>query len=131
MSSLFQFSSLIQAGIESGKLIQVISSTGVPLSMVRDAATGQIVGNAIAVASSGFSLNPVTGSIQLITGGIQAYQNHQVSKGLHALQSSVEVLQTTTSIIGVLGATTAVLGAVNLYQTLKLKKAVEKLDLKV
>ena len=131
MSSLFQFSSLIQAGIESGKLIQVISSTGVPLSMVRDAATGQIVGNAIAVASSGFSLNPVTGSIQLITGGIQAYQNHQVSKGLHALQSSVGVLQTTTSIIGVLGATTAVLGAVNLYQTLKLKKAVEKLDLRV
>ena len=131
MSLLFQFPSLIQAGIESGKLIQVISSTGIPLSMVRDAATGQFAGNAMAVASSGLSLNPVTGSIQLITGGIQAYQNHQVAKGLHALQSSVGVLQTTTSIIGVLGATTAVLGAVNLYQTLKLKKAIENLELKV
>ena len=65
------------------------------------------------------------------TSGIQAYQNHQVAKGLHALQSSVGVLQTTTSIIGVLGATTAVLGAVNLSQTLKLKKAVEKLELRV
>jgi hypothetical protein len=131
MSLLFQFPSLIQAGIESGKLVQVISSTGVPLSMVRDAATGQFAGNAIALASNGLSLNPVTAPFQLITGGIQAYQNHQVAKGLHALQSSVGVLQTTTSIIGVLGATTAVLGAVNLYQTLKLKKAVENLELKV
>ena len=50
MSLLFQFPSLIQAGIESGKLIQVISSTGIPLSMVRDAATGQFAGNEIAVA---------------------------------------------------------------------------------
>jgi hypothetical protein len=131
MSLLFQFPSLIQAGIESGKLVQVISSTGVPLSMVRDAATGQFAGNAIALASNGLSLNPVTAPIQLITGGIQAYQTHQVAKGLNALQSSVGVLQTTTSIIGVLGATTAVLGAVNLYQTLKLKKAVENLELKV
>jgi hypothetical protein len=131
MSLLFQFPSLIQAGIESGKLVQVISSTGVPLSVVRDAATGQFAGNAIALASNGFSLNPVTAPFQLITGGIQAYQNHQLAKGLNALQSSVGVLQTTTSIIGVLGATTVVLGAVNLYQTLKLKKAVENLELKV
>jgi hypothetical protein len=131
MSLLFQFPSIIQAGIESGKLIQVISSTGVPLSIVRDAATGQFAGNAISVVSNGLSLNPVTAPFQLITGGIQAYQTHQVAKGLHALQSSVGVLQTTTSIIGVLGATTAVLGAVNLYQTLKLKKAVENLELKV
>ena len=131
MSLLFQFPSLIQAGIESGKLIQVISSTGVPLSMVRDAATGQFAGNAIAVVRNGLSLNPVTAPFQLLSSGIQAVQTHQVIKGLNALQSSIGVLQTTTSIIGALGATTAVLGAVNLYQTLKLKKAVENLELKV
>ncbi len=131
MSLLFQFPSLVQAGIESGKLVQVISSTGVPLSMVRDAATGQFAGNAIAVVSNGLSLNPVTAPFQLLSSGIQAVQTHQVIKGLNALQSSIGVLQTTTSIIGVLGATTAVLGAVNLYQTLKLKKAVENLELKV
>jgi hypothetical protein len=142
MSSLFQFSSLIQAGIEAGKLVQVISNTGIPLSMVRDKATGQFVAHAVGLVSNSISLNPIMTPFQLLFSGIGIYQTHKgfqsVEKGLHSLQSSVgvlqssvQVLQTTTSVIGVLGATTSVLGAVNLYQTLKLKKAVENLDLKV
>jgi hypothetical protein len=110
--------------------------------MVRDAATGQFVAHAVGVVSNSISLNPIMAPFQLLFSGIGIYQTHKgfqsVEKGLHALQSSVgvlqssvQVLQTTTSVIGVLGATTSVLGAVNLYQTLKLKKAVENLDLKV
>jgi hypothetical protein len=134
MSPLFQFPLLIQAGLATGKLVQV-TSAGVPLSIVRDAMTGQFAGNAIGIVSHGFSLNPITAIFQLIGTGIQVYQTDQgfksVEKGLHSLQSSVGILQTTTSVIGVLGVTTAVLGAVNLYQTLKLKQAVENLDLKL
>jgi hypothetical protein len=142
MSLSFQFSSLIQAGIEAGKLVQVISNAGIPLSMVRNAATGQFVAHAVGVVSNSISLNPIMAPFQLLFSGIEMYQTHigfqSVEKGLHALQSSVgvlqssvQVLQTTTSVIGVLGTTTSVLGAVNLYQTLKLKRAVENLDLKV
>lgn len=142
MSLSFQFSSLIQAGIEAGKLAQVISNTGIPLSMVRDATTGQFVAHAVGVVSNSLFLNPIMAPFQLLFSGIEIYQTHKgfqsVEKGLHALQSSVgvlqsslQVLQTTTSVIGVLGATTSVLGAVNLYQTLKLKRAIEDLDLKV
>jgi hypothetical protein len=47
------------------------------------------------------------------------------------VDSSFPKLADEFTFIGVLGATTAVLGAVNLYQTLKLKKAVENLELKV
>lgn len=55
----FQFSPLIQAGIAAGKYVQVISTTGVPLSIVRDRLTGQIVGHAVGLLSNGgLLLNP-------------------------------------------------------------------------
>ena len=63
------------------------------------------------------------------------YQTHQgfqaVQGGLQAIKASVGVLQTTTAVIGVGVAAGVALSAVNLYQTLKLKKAVEELKLTV
>ncbi len=46
----FVFSAAIQAGIEAGKYIQVFNSAGVPISMVRDAATGQFAAHAVGEA---------------------------------------------------------------------------------
>jgi hypothetical protein len=47
------------------------------------------------------------------------------------VQASLGVLQATTAVIGVGVAAGVALSAVNLYQTLKLKKAVERLEVKV
>lgn len=125
---LYQFPRVIQAGIEAGKYVQVFSSSGVPLSIARDATTGQFVGNAVGMLSQNLPLNPLTVPVSLVSGGAQMYQMH---RGFQAVQASLGVLQATTALIGVGVAATAVLGAVNLYQTLKLRKAVERLELKV
>jgi hypothetical protein len=125
---LFQFPPAIQAGLAVGKYVQVISSTGVPLSIARDATTGQFVGHAIGILSNGATLNPLLAAPQLAMGAAQMYQMH---RGFTAIQASLGVLQATTAVIGV-GVTAGVaLSAVNLYQTLKLRKAVERLELKV
>jgi hypothetical protein len=125
---LFQFPSVIQAGIDAHKYVQVISSTGVPLSIARDAATGQFVGHAVGVLSNGAALNPLAAIPQLAMGAGQMYQMH---RGFQAVQASLGVLQATTAVIGVGVAAGVALSAVNLYQTLKLKKAVERLEVKV
>ena len=65
---LFQFPSIIQAGINAHKYVQVISSTGAPLSIARDKATGQFVGHAVGVLSNGAALNPLTAIPQLAMG---------------------------------------------------------------
>ena len=124
---LFQFPPLIQAGIEAGKYAPVLSN-GIPLGLARDIATGHFVGPAISVISNGASLNPLTVPLNLAMNGVQL---HQMNQGFRSLQASIGVLQTTTAIIGVGVAATAALSAVNLYQTLKLRKAVENLELKV
>ena len=128
---LFQFTPLIEAGIAAGKYLQVISSTGVPLSIVRDAATGQFVGHAVGVLSNGAALNPLLAIPQLVMGAGQLYQNHLGLQALQSLSASVATLQATTAVIGVGVAGGVALSAVNLYQTLKLKKQVEQLRLEV
>ena len=70
---LFQFPAAIQLGLDTGKLVQVFSKSGVPLGLVRDAVTGRFAGQAVGV----IGLNPLTGF------------------------SSLPLLQATTAVIGV------------------------------
>jgi hypothetical protein len=133
---LFQFPSAIQAGLAVGKYAQVLTSSGVPLSIARDATTGQFVGHAVGLLSnSGIPLNPLAVPLQLATSGAQMYQMHKgftaVQAGLQTLQASVGVLQATTAVIGVGVAAGVALSAVSLWQTLKLREDVKQLKLEV
>jgi hypothetical protein len=134
---LFVFRPEHMLGLATGALKQVISSTGVPLSLVRDAATGQIVGHAVGVAGQPFLAVP-----QMILGGAQMIQTHRgfqatykrldvVQASVNALQNSVGVIQATTALIGVGTVAGVVLSAVNLQQTLKLREDVKQLRLEV
>lgn len=126
----FQFPPALQAGLDTGKYLQVFSS-GTPLSIARDAATGRFVGHAVGVLNSGSILNPLTMAPQLVMGAGQFYQGHLALQALQALQASVATLQATTMVIGVGTAVTAALAAVNLWQTLKLRQDVKQLRLEV
>jgi hypothetical protein len=133
---LFQFPPVIQAGIAAGKYIQVLSSTGVPLSIARDAATGRFVGHAVgAVVSGGNPLAPLIDAAQMIQihRGFQATYKRLdlVQASLQSLQASVGVLQATTAVIGAGVAVGVALSAVNLYQTMKLREDVKQLRLEV
>ena len=136
---LFQFPAAIQAGLAAGKYVQVITSSGIPLSIARDATTGQFVGHAIGMLSnSGIPMNPIAVPLQLgqiAASGAQMYQMHRgftaVQAGLQTLQASVGVLQATTAVIGVGVAAGVALSAVNLWQTLKLREDVKQLKLEV
>ncbi len=124
----FVFPPAVQAAIEAGKYVQVFTSAGVPIGMARDAATGQFAANAVGAVVNNSPLSPLVSPVQLAMGGLQMYQNHM---GFQAVQASLGVLQATTAVIGVGVAAGVALSAVNLHQTLKLKKAVERLDVKV
>lgn len=134
MNMLFQFPPAIQAGIDAGKYLQV-SSNGVPLSMARDAVTGQFVGHAIGATVNNSPLSPLVAASNFVTSGAQMYQTQQgftaVLNGLQTIQSSLGVLQATTALIGVGTIAGVALTAVNLHQTLKLRKEVEQLRLEV
>ncbi|MEC4813059.1 MAG: DUF433 domain-containing protein [Scytonema sp. PMC 1069.18] len=130
----FQFAPAIQAGITAGKYLQVFSN-GVPISMVRDTATGQFVAHAIGVSINSSPLSPLVAASQFITSGAQMYQMHKgftsVLNGLQNIQTSLGVLQATTALIGVGTVAGVALAAVNLHQTLKLRKEVEQNRLEV
>ncbi len=124
----FVFPPAVQAAIEAGKYAQVFTSAGVPIGIARDAATGQFAAHAVGAALNNSPLSPLVSPVQLAMGGLQMYQNHM---GFQAVQNSLGVLQATTAVIGVGVAAGVALSAVNLHQTLKLKKAVERLEVKV
>lgn len=124
----FVFPAAVQAAIEAGKYAQVFTSAGVPIGIARDAATGQFAAHAVGAVVNNSPLSPLVSPVQLAMGGLQMYQNHM---GFQAVQTSLGVLQATTAVIGVGVAAGVALSAVNLHQTLKLKKAVERLDVKV
>jgi hypothetical protein len=124
----FVFPAAVQAAIEAGKYVQVFTSAGVPIGMARDAATGQFAAHAVGAALNNSPLSPLVSPVQLVMGGLQMQQMHM---GFQAVQASVGVLQATTAVIGVGVAAGVALSAVNLHQTLKLKKAVERLEVKV
>ncbi|MBN3872981.1 hypothetical protein [Nostoc sp. JL33] len=131
---LFQFAPAIQAGIHAGKYLQVFSN-GVPLSIVRDAVSGQFIANAIGVTVNNSPLSPLIAVSNLVMSGAQMYQTQQgftsVLNGLQTIQTSLGVLQATTALIGVGTVAGVALTAVNLHQTLKLRKEVEQMRLEV
>ena len=120
---IFNFPPLIQAGIATGKYAQVFNSAGVPIGMARDAVTGKFVSHAV-----GMSVNPLISPVSPILNGMQMYQTHC---GFQAIQSSLGVLQASTAVIGVGTAVGVGLAAVNLWQTIKLRKEVKQLRLEV
>ncbi|MBD2776876.1 hypothetical protein [Iningainema tapete] len=127
---LFVFRPEHLVGIANGTLKQVVSSSGVPLSMVRDVATGKIVGHAVGIVSQPFVVIP-----ELIMDGLQMIQIdrgfQKTYRMLDALQNSVGVLQATTALIGVGTVASVVLSAVNLHQILKLREDVKQLRVEV
>ncbi|MEH2383932.1 MAG: hypothetical protein V7K27_34435 [Nostoc sp.] len=131
---LFQFAPAIQAGIQAGKYLQVLSN-GVPLSMARDAVSGQFIAHAIGATVNNSPLSPLVADYNLILSSPQMYQTHQsftsVLNGLQSIQTSLGVLQATTALIGVGTVAGVALTAVNLHQTLKLRKEVEQMRLEV
>jgi uncharacterized protein YdaT len=129
---LYQFSPLVKAAIDAGRYIPVMSVSGVPLSMVRDAATGQFAHHAVGLTSTGIGLlNPLTAPLQMVMGAGQLYQGHKALQGIKALSASVATLQATTAVIGVGVAATAALSAVNLWQTLKLRQDIKQMRVEV
>ena len=123
---MYNFSSLIQAGIAAGKYIPVETAAGVPIGMVRDAATGQFAAHAI-----GMGLNPLTAIPSMAMGAGQLYQGQKALQGIKMLSASVATLQATTAVIGVGVVGVAALSAVNLWQTLKLRKDVQQMRVEV
>jgi hypothetical protein len=134
---LFEFAPVIQAGIAAGKYLPVLSK-GVPIGLVRDAKTGQFVAHAIGATVQNSPLSAVFSPMQLIMQGASMVQIHMgfqktyreikvVQDGLQLLQNSLGVLQATTALIGVGTVASVALGAVNLHQTLKLRKEVEQM----
>ena len=124
----FVFPAAVQAAIEAGKYAQVFTSAGVPIGMARDAATGEFVAHAVGAALNNSPLSPLVSPVQLVMGGLQMQQMHM---GFQGVQATLGVLQATTAVIGVGTFAGVALSAVNLHQILKLKKAVERLDVKV
>jgi len=129
----FIFPPLIQAGLLAGKFVQVYSSSGMPLSMVRDAVTGRIIGHAI-----GTTLTPLITTPNFLMNVWNVHQNVKIldvttktAQSVQALAQSVGILQASTAIIGIGVAATAALAAVNLYQTLKLRQEVAELRLEI
>ncbi len=124
----FVFPAAVQAAIEAGKYAQVFTSAGVPIGMARDAATGEFVAHAVGAALNNNPLSPLVSPMQFVMGGLQMQQMHM---GFQGVQATLGVLQATTAVIGVGTFAGVALSAVNLHQTLKLKKAVERLEVKV
>ena len=124
----FVFPAAVQAAIEAGKYAQVFTSAGVPIGMARDAATGEFVAHAVGAALNNNPLSPLVSPMHFVMGGLQMQQMHM---GFQGIQATLGVLQATTAVIGVGTFAGVALSAVNLHQTLKLKKAVERLEVKV
>jgi hypothetical protein len=129
----YLFSVANQALWAARKLVQVETTTGQLLPILRDPVTGQFVEIAKGVVST--SAQPLISPIQFATGAAQMYQNHRgftaVLDGLSAIQSSLGMLQATTAVIGVGTVAGVALSAVNLHQTLKLREDVKQLRVEV
>ncbi|ACK71603.1 conserved hypothetical protein [Gloeothece citriformis PCC 7424] len=133
----FVFPPDIQQGIISGAYeIVRNSATGELIGLARNKVTGQFVGHAVkTVVNNGFSLNPITSSVQPLLSLVEMYQIHTgfaaTLKGISEIQASLGVLQATTAAIGVGTCAIAVLAAVNIWQTLQLKQDIKHLKLQV
>lgn len=117
-------------GLANGSLQQVVSHTGLPLSMVRDTVTGNIVGHAIGVVCQPFLAVPelAIAAAQMIQTQIDFQKTYKI---LESLQNSLGVLQATTTVIGLGNVVGVVLSAVNLQETLQLREDVKQLKVEV
>jgi len=80
---LFQFPPAVQAAMAAGKYVQVFTSTGVPIGMVRDAVNGQFAAHAVGVVVHNSPLSPLVAASQLILGGTQMVQTHMGFQGVN------------------------------------------------
>lgn len=138
----FQFEPILQAGLAVGKYAQVLTSSGVPIGMLRDATTGRFVAHAVGVLAHNTPIAAITAPVQAVIGTVQMVQVHRgfqktyqeldiIKTGIGQLQTTVGVLQSTTALIGVGVAVTGALAAVNLWQTFKLREDVKNLKIAV
>ncbi|MDJ0676529.1 MAG: hypothetical protein QNJ36_14295 [Calothrix sp. MO_167.B42] len=100
------------------------------------------VKSGVQLIQQGVDALQATSGVGIAMQGASMVQNHMgfqetyrqidmVKAGLQSLQASVGVLQATTALIGVGTVASVALGAVNLHQTLKLRKEVEQMRLEV
>lgn len=131
----FAFTPAVQALIDNGTYEIVKTATGNTIGLARDSVTKKFVAHAIGFSNNGLSFNPMVSSLQPILGATQMYQTHQgfqaTLQGINAIQSSLGVLQATTAVIGIGTAVGVGLSAVNLWQTLKLRKDLKQLKLDI
>ncbi|MBW4548216.1 MAG: hypothetical protein KME25_27800 [Symplocastrum torsivum CPER-KK1] len=80
---LFQFPPAVQAAMAAGKYVQVFTSAGVPIGMVRDTVTGQFAAHAVGVVVHNSPLSPLVAASQLIIGGTQMVQTHMGFQGVN------------------------------------------------
>ncbi|MBN3889430.1 MAG: hypothetical protein HWQ43_09730 [Nostoc sp. JL31] len=140
---LFEFTSNVEAGIKSGKYVEVFSN-GISIGIVCDSATGQFVGYAVSALVNNNLVSPLITPVQFLMKGanmVQTYididfqknyqQNDFIRTGLQSLQTNLGVLQATTALIGVGTVATVALKAVNLHQVLKFRREVQQMRLEV
>lgn len=142
----YAFTAATQALLNSGKLVQVITAAGQLMPIARDPVNGQFVEIAKHIfidGSAGTSpIQPLLAPAQLATGIAHIGQTHLgfqetyrqldvIKLGLQTLQNNVGVLQATTAFIGVGTVVGVALSAVNVWQTLKLRKEIKQLRLEV
>ncbi|MDM9385431.1 hypothetical protein QUB80_32780 [Chlorogloeopsis sp. ULAP01] len=100
------------------------------------------VKSGVQILQQGLGFVQAASGVGIAMQGVGMVQNHMgfqetyrqiriVQAGLQSLQTSVGVLQATTALIGVGTVAGVALGAVNLHQTLKLRKEVEQMRLEV
>ncbi|MGB3535477.1 MAG: hypothetical protein WBA13_18410 [Microcoleaceae cyanobacterium] len=129
----YLFSAANQALLNSGQLTQVTNAAGQLLPILRNPENGQFVEMAKGVVSNGNPLSPLMAGnpLNAVTDIGKMYQNNQILGQLGSIQSSLGILQASTAFIGVGVVATTALSAVNLWQTLKLKKEVKQLRVEV
>ncbi len=122
----YVYSPAIEEKLRSGIYKEVVSKKdGTSLGHVRDAATGQFVANSDAIGitnSSGIPLQPFVTPLSAVS-----LSESNTLPILQSLSGSIGTLQATMSVIGVGVAVTGVISAVNLWQTVKLRREVAEL----
>ena len=122
----YVYSPAIEEKLRSGIYKEVVSKKdGTSLGHVRDAATGQFVANSDAIGitnSSGIPLQPFVTPLSAVS-----LSESNTLPILQSLSGSIGTLQATMSVIGVGVAVTGMISAVNLWQTVKLRREVAEL----
>lgn len=138
---LFEFTPAIKAGLAAGKYAEILSN-GIPIGIVRDTVSGTFFAHTLGTLVDDHPLSPLVVPVQFLMIGASMVQNHLafsernqynsfLQTGLQSLQTNLEVLQATIALIELGKIPGVALEAVNLHQTLNLKKEVEQMQLEV